>query len=203
MLEFIVFSSTPFSRFHHHLDGAMASPTDLPSFGVGGHPGITTTEDGSLVIKPAKPSEITFYTEVLRAEGSAFASLQEFLPTFLGVLSVHGRAGEKEGEILPLETSEGELAARDKSRFSLLSSKRPDSGEHCLVLENVAYRFNKPNVLDIKLGTILYDEYASELKKAKMTKQALETTSAETGARLTGFLVGVKEIDRPINLEFN
>lgn len=58
-----------------------------------------------------------------------------------------------------------------------------------LVLENLTHRFVRPNVLDIKLGTQLFDEHASEEKKARMTKAAADTTSAQTGVRLTGFQV--------------
>lgn len=58
-----------------------------------------------------------------------------------------------------------------------------------LVLENLTYRFVRPNVLDIKLGTQLFDEDASEEKKARMLKAAAASTSAETGIRLTGFQV--------------
>ena len=58
-----------------------------------------------------------------------------------------------------------------------------------LVLENLSHRFLKPNILDIKLGTVLYDEDASEEKKARMDKTAKQTTSSETGIRLTGFQV--------------
>lgn len=60
---------------------------------------------------------------------------------------------------------------------------------HSIVLENLSHKFSKPNVLDIKLGTILYDESASNEKRARMEKTARETTSLETGIRLTGFSV--------------
>lgn len=57
------------------------------------------------------------------------------------------------------------------------------------MLENISGTFSKPNIIDIKLGTILYDDEASEEKKARMTKTAMNTTSFETGVRLTGFQV--------------
>ncbi|CAE6454457.1 unnamed protein product [Rhizoctonia solani] len=55
--------------------------------------------------------------------------------------------------------------------------------------ENLSHRFRKPNILDIKLGTVLYDDSASEEKKLRMEKAAKDTTSFETGVRLTGFSV--------------
>ena len=62
------------------------------------------------------------------------------------------------------------------------------------MLENLSYPFLRPNVLDVKLGTLLYDEDASPEKRARMEKAARETTSGETGIRLTGFQV------RPVSL---
>ena len=58
-----------------------------------------------------------------------------------------------------------------------------------IVLENLSFPFLKPNILDIKLGTVLYDETASPEKVARMQKNARESTSLETGVRLTGFQV--------------
>ena len=58
-----------------------------------------------------------------------------------------------------------------------------------LVLENLSHSFLKPNILDVKLGTVLYDDGASADKRARMEKTARETTSLETGVRLTGFQV--------------
>ena len=60
-----------------------------------------------------------------------------------------------------------------------------------LVLENLSYPFEKPNILDIKLGRELYDEDATEEKKARMIKKARESTSYTTGVRLTGFQVRI------------
>jgi 1D-myo-inositol-tetrakisphosphate 5-kinase/inositol-polyphosphate multikinase len=61
-----------------------------------------------------------------------------------------------------------------------------------LVLENLVHPFLKPNILDIKLGTVLYDESASPEKVERMLNTAKNTTSFETGVRLTGFQVSGK-----------
>lgn len=55
---------------------------------VGGHPGILTTEDGSLLIKPALPTELAFY-QMLAAE-RALQPLREYVPAFLGTLKLEG-----------------------------------------------------------------------------------------------------------------
>ena len=62
-----------------------------------------------------------------------------------------------------------------------------------LVLENVGHRFKLPHVMDIKLGTILYDDFATPEKRARMEKSARDTTSFETGIRITGFKVNIDE----------
>jgi len=67
-----------------------------------------------------------------------------------------------------------------------------------IVLENLAHSFLKPNILDVKLGTVLYDDDASPEKRARMEKVARETTSQETGMRLTGFQVYDLATDSPI-----
>ena len=60
---------------------------------------------------------------------------------------------------------------------------------HSLVLENLSFPFLKPNILDIKLGTVLYDESASPEKVTRMKEKARRTTSFENGMRLTAFQV--------------
>ena len=61
------------------------------------------------------------------------------------------------------------------------------------MLENISASFVKPNTLDLKLGTVLYDEDASPEKKKHLDEVAHRTTSAETGLRLTGFQVRSQE----------
>ena len=57
------------------------------------------------------------------------------------------------------------------------------------MLENLSHRSLKPNILDIELGRVHYDDKADEEKKARAILKAKETTSFETGVRLTGFQV--------------
>ena len=59
---------------------------------VGGHPGVLTSEDGSLLIKPAHPTEVAFYQSVVADPG--FAPLRPFVPKFYGTLRLEGRVDE-------------------------------------------------------------------------------------------------------------
>lgn len=51
--------------------------------------------------------------------------------------------------------------------------------------------FTRPCVLDLKLGTRLYDDDATPEKREKMQKNAKGTTSEELGIRISGMKVGV------------
>ncbi|PPQ91774.1 hypothetical protein CVT25_000418 [Psilocybe cyanescens] len=146
------------------------SSTHALSSQVGGHAGVTTTEDGSLLIKPALHRELEFYQKLQR--DSSLDELRAFTPKFLGTLRLEGQV--------------------DPAHADLTQGLS-------LVLENVSYPFLKPNILDIKLGTVLYDETASEEKVARMLKTAKETTSLETGVRLTGFQVYDNVTSLPVN----
>lgn len=157
---------------------------------VGGHAGVQATEDHSLLLKPAVPREIDFYQRIAAAsDHDELSKLRKWIPKFLGVLKLEGQlkdsnAAENEGggnvEVVPVR---GNIAPEDK--------------EH-LVLENAAYGFVKPCILDVKLGTVLYDNDAPPEKQARMIKAAHNTTSGETGVRLTGFQVYSNDSPKPI-----
>ena len=59
------------------------------------------------------------------------------------------------------------------------------------MLENLAHPFYRPNVCDIKLGTVLFDGDATPEKRERMEKVARETTSGSMGMRFTAFQVSV------------
>ncbi len=77
----------------------MAEPTTTPNIPssrhiplasqVGGHAGVLTSEDGSLLIKPAHPVEVHFYESV--GSGSGFAPLRPYIPKFYGKLKLEGK----------------------------------------------------------------------------------------------------------------
>ncbi|KAG8954015.1 hypothetical protein FRC04_000999 [Tulasnella sp. 424] len=120
---------------------------------VGGHAGVMTVEDGSMIIKDSLPKERAFYA--LLGTHEDLAPLKDYVPEYMGQMRLTGVT----------------------------------EGVESIVLRNVAYEFKKPNILDIKLGTALYDEDADETKKTRMIETARKTTSLESGVRLTGFKV--------------
>lgn len=162
---------------------ASSSQTHLPlTTQVGGHPGVLTTEDGVLLIKRALPREVAFYQSV--SSDPALAQLYNFIPEFYGTLKLEG-------------TLEHGASITDPNAIKPVEDA-PESEKESLVLENLSYTFSKPNVLDVKLGTVLYDEDASPEKRARMEQVARETTTAETGVRLTGFQVYDLTSDKPV-----
>lgn len=150
---------------------------------VGGHAGVHVTEDESLLLKPALPREIAFYQLVRDVidPSSGLHILKPWIPEFFGLLSLEGKLASPTADIetgtLPAIIPVPDLQAPS------------DTPAQTLVLQNLLYGYRKPCVLDVKLGTVLYDEDASEEKKARMIRKAAETTTLQTGVRLTGFQV--------------
>jgi hypothetical protein len=64
-----------------------------------------------------------------------------------------------------------------------------DQEENLVVLENLAYGYDEPCIVDIKLGTVLYHDSATPEKRERMEKVAQETTSGSLGFRVCGMKV--------------
>lgn len=172
------------------------SPTTPLSQQVGGHTGVHVTEDESLLLKPALPREIAFYQFVrdITDASAGLHLLKAWIPKFFGLLSLEGQLADPTAQtdagavpVIPAPGLEGTSTSGDIDNTngivpSIMSAQT-------LVLQNMLYGYRKPCVLDVKLGTVLYDEDASEEKKARMIKKAAESTSGKTGMRLTGFQV--------------
>ena len=173
---------------HPQIVQRMGAGTETPPVPqVGGHAGVSTSEDGSLLIKPALAHEVDFYQH-LNSE-PVFAALRPYIPKFYGTLRLEGKVEGGNLETLRKAPKEGKdkclLAWETGQGIARVFMK----AIHSIVLENLAIKFLKPNILDIKLGTRLYDDEASEEKRARMEKAAAATTSLTTGIRLTGFQV--------------
>ena len=66
---------------------------------VGGHQGLLTSDDDSLIIKPTLPLEIAFYQRI--NGDAAFSPLQAFVPNFIGTLRLEGELIQRDGDIEP------------------------------------------------------------------------------------------------------
>ncbi|WVN91179.1 uncharacterized protein L203_106435 [Cryptococcus depauperatus CBS 7841] len=129
---------------------------------VAGHEGVLSDASGSL---PALPREVAFYQTLSVAEPLSPAyALKRFVPRSYGTLRLEGQ----------LDSSGG------------VDTSVKDAVPESVVLENLAYAYTRPNVMDAKLGTVLYGPDATPEKRAKMDQKARETTSHETGLRFAG-----------------
>jgi inositol-polyphosphate multikinase len=79
---------------------------------VGGHDGLLSSADGSVIIKPCLPLEIDFYTAL--SSNDAFAHLLPHVPKFYGTLKLHGRMDE-DGNIDAAD-AEDEETGKDEPR---------------------------------------------------------------------------------------
>ena len=71
---------------------------------VGGHAGVMSTEDGSLLIKPATKRELEFYQRLQSSSDVAIATLREYTPKFFGTLTLEGEtAGATEAGELQIQ----------------------------------------------------------------------------------------------------
>ncbi|KAF8888242.1 SAICAR synthase-like protein [Infundibulicybe gibba] len=147
---------------------------------VGGHADrVFTTEDNSLIIKTSVWNELNFYQMV--NQNPALGALRPFMPKFLGTLKLEGQINGESNNL-----GEG-------------VSVTPIPGQQeFLVLENLSHSFSKPNILDVKLGTVLYDDYSLPERVARKKKAAKNCTTGETGVRLTGFQVYDNMTSKPV-----
>ncbi|KAG8679024.1 hypothetical protein FRC09_019319 [Ceratobasidium sp. 395] len=163
----------------------LGAPTSIRALDlqVGGHKGVQQSGEGDLVMKPCLPAERDFYQAI--AADERLARLRGLVPRFYGTLRQEGK--------VDVNTEGGELEPDQLKE--VLAKGNEDQGKDKLyyILKlrdiNADLRSRKPNILDVKLGTVLFDHTANEEKRERMTRRAQETTSLETGVMLTGFCV--------------
>lgn len=170
-------SSRPIHSFvavHSTAMAVMNAPLDLPlqtnKFEVIGHSGMRTTLDGTILIKPAYPAEVQFYQSLQK--DPHLAPLRPFTPKFFGTLPLQN---------FPLKNE----------ATSWNDPSIPRGRTQSVVSENLCSAFDRPNTLDVKLGTVFHDDMTDPDKVLRMEKTSRETTSFKTGVRLTDFLVRV------------
>lgn len=64
------------------------------------------------------------------------------------------------------------------------------------MLENLVANFEYPCIIDLKMGTRLHDDNATETKKQSHESKVNETTSGALGLRITGIQIYDKSLDR-------
>ncbi|QDS73183.1 hypothetical protein FKW77_002423 [Venturia effusa] len=190
-----------------HLD-----PSTLTSFdhAAAGHDGVLSDPSGELVIKPCTEAEVSFYEFAT----TSHPDLASFMPRFMGTLQQGASVTEATAALpkshhsdpsaaivtppivgleplnLPATHSPsspipGTAATLPIGDVGPMKGKKLDTGLN-IVLENIAAKFKKPNILDLKLGARLWDDEAKPEKRARLDKVSSETTSGSLGFRIAG-----------------
>lgn len=151
----------------------MTAPALMPlSNQVAGHPdGVQSLEGGRLVVKTCLPRELGFYEEVKQAIAGTSALPSRQVDLLKSLSKAMPECYGSWQQYLPGQQS-GSTTENEAPR---------------IVLENLTYGYKKSNVCDIKLGTQLWDDDASEEKRQRMLTAAANTTSGSHGIRLTGW----------------
>ncbi|KIX08402.1 uncharacterized protein Z518_03058 [Rhinocladiella mackenziei CBS 650.93] len=184
---------------------AMPSESELVAFShsAAGHEGISSNASGSLIIKPCTQSEIDFYESA-----KDHPLFQAHMPTFIGSLCEH----EDQDTVAPLLDSQNSSSGGNTDALEGTAAAgiiadptpglirratwKPSGGKKlstglAIVLENAAFGFKHPNVLDVKLGARLWDDDAPLKKRQKLDEVSNSTTSASLGFRVAGMKVWV------------
>lgn len=148
---------------------------------VAGHDGVLSDENGFVIIKPCTDTEIAFYEKCLKD----VPVLLDCIPAFMGTLELN--TPESLASLTP------EIAAQIPADLvdKLDPAYSPPNNvyERAVVLENLAYGYSKPCILDLKLGSLLCGPDATNEKRARLEKVSSSTTSGSLGVRVTGMRV--------------
>ncbi|ODV93481.1 hypothetical protein PACTADRAFT_52058 [Pachysolen tannophilus NRRL Y-2460] len=171
-----------------------------------GHPDCMQTVDGSLFAKLTTQQEIDFYNafqqerqgEIEEEIDDERIRLQDWMPVYIGnlvcgVTKELEQTGQVDEKILK--------AARDVEPV-MNNLQQGNDNKQYILLENLLYGYNKPSILDIKLGSKLYDSFASDSKRQRLEKVSQETTSGSLNFRICGMKILSNEIPQ-ITLQSN
>jgi len=125
---------------------------------VGGHVYMKILND-KFVCKPLNERELQFYQNIPQI-------LVEHIPRYQGTI---------------VARNEETMGIRREEASSSKSSKL-----EYLVLENLTKDFQKPCVLDLKMGTRMYGDFASDAKRKSQRKKSKKSTSEILGVRFCG-----------------
>ncbi|KAG0172210.1 hypothetical protein DFQ28_011286 [Apophysomyces sp. BC1034] len=125
-----------------------------------------------IVVKPCTQTEIVFYEA-----SQQYPEFDEFIPECYGSLRA---ATESEKHMLEIDAANNNQVNQDGVTSLPL--------EH-LCLENILRGFTRPSILDLKIGDKLYDDFADEAKREKMTLNAKNTTIETLALRISGMKV--------------
>lgn len=166
--------------------------SDLAPFedAVAGHEGVLQIPDHSLIVKPCTAQEIAFYEESTRRH----SELKTVMPLFYGTLNLAPsdvqEVVKRQGlENVKIEANgAGLLPASTPMAAAIPKGKMITTGQ-AVVLENLCAAFERPNIMDIKLGVRLWADDAPPEKRRKLDAVSADTTSGSMALRVAGMKI--------------
>ncbi|KAK0641324.1 hypothetical protein B0T16DRAFT_419653 [Cercophora newfieldiana] len=184
------------------------------NYAVAGHDGTLCDPDGELFIKPCTQQEIEFYETAFK-DHTAFA---ELMPVYLGTLSLNDvtdiesvneqlpgvadhmslhmkeealrMAKDAAAEAAAEAAASGDSTPRENDNIRWRPNKnRKIATNKSVVLENAAFGFTRPNILDAKLGKRLWADDAPLEKRKRFDEISKATTNGSHGFRIAGMRV--------------
>ncbi|KAK5121733.1 hypothetical protein LTR85_004608 [Meristemomyces frigidus] len=145
-----------------------------------GHDGALSDPAGELFIKPCTQAEVDFYQRTL----TDHPNFAELMPAFMGTLSLGAPVQVADSAAVQEMLDSSQMHKGQTSNSTKIAS------ETGIVLENLEHGFTHPNVLDLKLGSCLYDSNSTAPEKAaRLDKVASETTNGSLNFRIAGMKV--------------
>ena len=114
----------------------------------------------------------------------------------VGSTKIQKTTNQKEAEfyeLLQKDKNLQELKTFCPLFYSAVQFQETGKTDYFVTLENILQDFEKPNVLDLKLGSQLFDDDANEEKKQRMLEKSSKTTSGSLGLRIAGMKYYNKE----------
>ncbi|KAA8903077.1 hypothetical protein TRICI_005764 [Trichomonascus ciferrii] len=151
-----------------------------------GHEGVLESANGELFIKPkTNQQELDFYNDI--SSRPDLEDMQLITPLFMGTLTEQ-EAQTEEGKVKDYDMLMEQVGVKEGKIKELVkpSSENVESGSVSLVLQNMMHGFREPNVIDIKLGSVLWDDSASEEKRERLDEVSRTTTSGSLSLRIAG-----------------
>ncbi|KAJ1975721.1 hypothetical protein H4R35_003018 [Dimargaris xerosporica] len=164
---------------------------------VAGHDGVMTVDGGELIVKPCSETEKDFYEQTV-----THPEFQLFMPHYFGMLNLsEDQSLAQEMLIDSSENDQTTLTHGTANETPIPRGPRPPvpgadltathelSVQRAVCIENLLYGFSKPCIMDVKMGTRLYDDNATEAKKNHMIAKANSSTSGSLGICIAGIKV--------------
>lgn len=156
--------------------------------------GVLSSANGDLVIKPCTDAEVAFYQLCIAQD----EPLSLYMPRFMGTLQLSTPEQKQALEQQSTEAAANQTSSPSNVDGTAASLPHSDPGplkgkklqtEQAIVLENIAAGFVKPNIMDLKLGSRLWDEDAPPSKRQRLDDVSSKTTSGSLGFRIAGMRV--------------